>query len=143
MDKMELSDWSKNELIREVKLLRHLLEEQINAAPGTGPDVTVHGIVASKTREPLVQMRSGEASWQMTPAQARQHALILLDAAVECERDAATIAFIEDEMDLGPDRAGAFLQSMREHRKDWFEEFRTMDAVTVTEVEDGPDDPPA
>lgn len=116
---------SKRDLEREVIRLRAMLEEQLAAAPGVGPEVTVHGIVGARTREPLVAMRAGEAAWQMTPARARQHALIVLDAAVEAERDAATIAFLEQELDSGPEGAGAFLAAMREHRPDWLDELRT------------------
>ena len=110
-----------------------ILEQQMKAAPGTGPDVQVQGIVAYKDKQPYVQMRAGEASWEMTPAKARQHALILLDAAVEAERDAATIAFCEGPMQMSADAAGAFLSEMRNHRKDWFAEFREMGDVSVTE----------
>ncbi len=125
----EFRDWSKKDLAREVRRLRRLLEDQLQAAPGVGTEVTVQGIVSVSTGEPVVDMRAGEAAWQMTPAQARQHALIVLDAAVEAERDAATMAFMRsmdgDEPDEDAERtAGAFLHAMREHRKDWLESFR-------------------
>jgi hypothetical protein len=124
----DLKDWSKNDLVREVGKLRQLLSDQLKAAPGTGPSVEVQGIVSSTSNMPYVQMRAGEAAWQMTPAQARQHAFLVMDAAVESERDAATIAFLE-EMNFGEESASQYLLLMREHRKDWFKEFKKMDSV--------------
>lgn len=131
----DLKNMSKNDLVREVIKLRHLLSEQMKAAPGTGPEVVVHGLVSYTTKKPFVEMRAGEAAWQMTPAQARQHAFIIMDAAVESERDAATIAFLENEMNMNSDQAGVFLMGMRNHRKDWFEDFKKMDFVSDRWVE--------
>lgn len=126
----DIRSWSKNALVREVLRLRALLSQQMEAAPGVAPEITVQGMVASRTGEPAVQMRAGEAAWQMTPAQARQHALIVLDAAVEAERDAATVAFMDkvarDGGDTGEEAerfAGGFLAAMREHRRDWLRDF--------------------
>lgn len=128
-DRNDLKQMSKNDLVREIVKLRGLLSDQLAAAPGTGPEVTVQGIVGLTTREPIVQMRAGEAAWQMTTAQARQHALIILDAAVEAERDAATMAFFakmdEDKDEPDEQSAAAFLHMMREHRKEWLNDFRS------------------
>jgi hypothetical protein len=125
----EYKNWSKNDLVREVVRLKHLLADQMEAAPGVGREVMVQGSVSSTTKKPFVKMRAGEAAWQMTPAQARQHALIILDAAVEAERDAATIAFVENIMGQDEQAAGAFLLGMREHRIEWIEEFRSLNIV--------------
>src|SRR4051794_30942682 len=111
-------DMSKNELVREVRRLRHLLSEQMGAAPGVGESVDVQGIVLSKNREPVVRVRAGEASWDWALDQAREHALDVLAAATEADRDAATIAFLESG-DFDRDTAGAFLAAMREHRAVW------------------------
>ena len=126
----KLKKMSKTQLLDEVMRLEVILEQQMKAAPGTSPDVEVQGIVASVDKQPYVQMRAGEAAWQMSPAKARQHALIVLDAAVEAERDAATIAFCEQTMDMSEVAAGGFLHEMRNHRKDWFAEFREMRDVS-------------
>jgi hypothetical protein len=122
---------SKNDLVREVGRLRALLEQQLAAAPGVGTEVTVQGIVSGTSGEPLVTMRAGEAVWQMTTAQARQHALIILDAAVEAERDAATVAFMRqmaldggDSQEEAERYAAGFLAMMRDHRRDWFRDFQ-------------------
>lgn len=127
--------WSKNDLVREVIRLRALLKDQMESAPGIGAEVEVQGIVASTSGKPFVQMRAGEARWQMEPHEARQHALILLDAAVECERDAATIAFLRAELDMDQQQAGAFLHVMREHRTNWLEQFRDFGEIRVEEGE--------
>lgn len=119
----DLKGQSKNDLIREVRRLRALLSEQMAAAPGVGPDVTVQGIVGIKDGAPLVSMRAGEAARQFSPGEARHHAMLVLDAAVEAERDAATIAFLRG---TGADdqEAGGFLMAMRDHRKSWIDDFR-------------------
>lgn len=124
----ELRSMSKRELEREVMRLRALLEQQMSAAPGVGDEITVDGIVSASTGRPVVAMRAGEASWQLSPSQARRHALIVLDKAVEAERDAATVAFLrevaaangEDE-DEQIQSAGSWLMAMRSHRDDWLE----------------------
>lgn len=120
----DLKSWGKNDLIREVRKLRALLEQQMSAAPGIGDEVTVDGIVGMASQEPIVVMRAGEAAWQFTPAQARQHALLVLDKAVEAERDAATVAFLR-EGDFPDETVGGFLVGMREHRQDWLEQMRS------------------
>lgn len=118
----QLKDMSKNDLVREVRRLRSVLEEQMSAAPGVGTEVVVQGIVSVTDGQPIVSMRAGEAAWQLTPALARRHALLILDAAVEAERDAATIALLRTS-GMDEQEAGGFLLLMREHRKDWFAEM--------------------
>lgn len=113
----DLKDMSKNDLVREVKRLRHMLAEQLDAAPGVGPEVVVQGIVASRDGTPLVQMRTGEAAWQMSPLDARRHALIVLNAATEAERDAATVEFLSTFSDGDEQFVGGFLAAMRDHRQ--------------------------
>jgi hypothetical protein len=132
----DLKQMSKNDLVREASRLRALLEQQMTAAPGIGDEVTVHGVTTTDGK-PFVQVRAGEAAWQWTPAEARQHALLCLDAAVEAERDAATVAFFVETMEDedGRERAAAgflreraaagFLMAMREHRADWLEQLRS------------------
>lgn len=132
MSRDELKAWGKNDLIREIHRLRALLDEQMSAAPGIGEEVTVQGIVAVSSGKPVVSMRAGEAAWQMTPAGARQHALVVLDAAVEAERDAATVAFLREMGEASGQAeeeqirtAAGFLQQMREHRDNWLEQMRS------------------
>lgn len=102
----------------EIERLRALLSDQINAAPGIGDNISVQGIVSSRNHEPLVHMRAGEAAWQFSLAQAREHAMDTLAATIEAERDAATIAFLKA---AGSDdhEAGGFLMALRDHRVAW------------------------
>lgn len=119
----EFRDMSKNDLVREVKRLRAMLSQQMEAAPGIGEAVDVVGIVGMRDGAPLVQMRAGEAAWQMSPLDARRHALLVLNAASEAERDAATVEFMreyagkdatEDEAQMF---AASFLNALRDHRQ--------------------------
>lgn len=119
MDHAQLKQLSKNDLVRQVVRLQALLSDQLAASPGTSDELTVQGIVSSTTGQPVVQFRNGEVAWQQDPATARAHALQTLDAAVEAERDAATIAFLTQSSDLDDRDASAFLHGMRQHRTDW------------------------
>lgn len=134
-DKDEFKDKSKNDLIREVKALKALLSDHMSAAPGVGTSVEVQGIVSFKTKKPWVVMRAGEAVWQMSPAAARQHAFLVHDAAIESERDAAIIAFLEVELQFDEHKAGIFLEEMQNHRMEWFEEFKAL--MNTVEYEEG------
>jgi hypothetical protein len=95
-----------------------------------GNTVSVQGIISSKTREPMVNVvnEDGNNQWQMNPAQARHFAMTILDSAVEAERDAATFAFLTSGrgsgMEFTDEDAGNFLAVMRDHRKDWVEDFK-------------------
>lgn len=110
----EFQDMSKNDLVREVLRLRGVLEQQMSAAPGIGDEVVVEGIVGVMTGLPIVTMRAGEAAWQFTPAQAREHALATLERAIEAERDAAVITGLRDY--LGEGAAAAMVALIREKR---------------------------
>jgi hypothetical protein len=123
-----LRDLSKNDLVREVQRLRHLLDQQMSAAPGIGDEVIVEGIVSITTGLPVVTMRAGEAAWQFTPAQAREHGYATIERAIEAERDAATIAFLRGA-DFDEQAAGSFLQSVRQHRQQWTADFRDAGAT--------------
>lgn len=121
MSRDELREKSKNELVREVLRLRAMLGEQMSAAPGIGEEVEVQGVVGIRDGKPQVHMRAGEAAWMLTPTEALEHALKTLAAAMEAERDAATIAFLTDPHGPAFDEqtAGGFLMGMRDHRQAW------------------------
>jgi hypothetical protein len=111
----EFRGWPKNRLVAEVLRLRALLSEQMTAAPGVGEEVVVEGVVGMRDGRPWVHMRAGEAAWQLTPEQAREHAVATLERAIEADRDAATVAFLR-ETGMDEQDAGRFLMAMREHR---------------------------
>lgn len=104
-------------LIDEVQRLEVILEQQMSAAPGVGDSIEVQGGVSSTSGQPFVQWRAGEAAGQFpTLMGAADFARWVLVAAVEAERDAATIAFLREELEFDDDHAGAFLDRMRRHR---------------------------
>lgn len=55
--------------------------------------IAVQSVVSAATGRPLVQIKWGDQVGQITPDEARQHALILLDAANAAETDAALLRF--------------------------------------------------
>ncbi|MCA1571222.1 MAG: hypothetical protein LC798_13065 [Chloroflexi bacterium] len=105
--KDDLKQLGKNDLVREVMRLEAMLADQLAQAPEQGSECMVQGIVGMRDRAPIVTYRMGEVAWQQSPAGARMHALVVLDAAVEAQK------------------AAAFLVEMRDRRKDWIGGFRS------------------
>lgn len=101
------------ELETEVRKLRHLLSTQLKSGDTLWMEsgVNEHG-------KPFVQTRWGDQAGQLSPAEARQHGLRILECAEAAESDSAVIGFLtaEDGMNLSMDRAAPFLGIMREHR---------------------------
>ncbi len=72
----------------------------------------LQGIVSSANGMPYVQFRqldnddNVEAQWQMTPAEAREHAQMIVEASMNAVYDAALIAWAKEvapeDSDMGP-----------------------------------------
>lgn len=80
--------------------------------------LSVLGIVSFQTGQPFVHLRWGENVGQLTPDEARQHALLILEAAQNAVADAAITGWAKDELELDPERAAQLLDAHRRYRAD-------------------------
>lgn len=81
--------------------------------------ITVNSMVSSKTQEPFVTVYlAGTDAAQLTPAQAREVAGNLIEAAEASEQDAFIIDFGLKKLDLDLPRAAALLDQYRTWRED-------------------------
>lgn len=84
----------------------------------------VQGIVSVKTGEPLVQFRQLsdegklQAEWQAPPADAREMAQQVIEAAMNAVYDAALIAWANEAWPDEPLMGARMLQLIREYRAD-------------------------
>lgn len=96
--------------------------------------IEVQSIVSAADGKPYVQLKWGDQVGQLTPDEARQHALALLDAANAAETDAGLLRFIRQQG--GTERqAAALLAHFRTYRgddadrKNWRDPKETHDAT--------------
>jgi hypothetical protein len=84
----------------------------------------VQGIVSVKTGEPLVQFRQLDddgnetAMWQAPPADAREMAQQVIEAAMNAVYDAALIAWANEAWPNEPLMGARMVQIIREYRAD-------------------------
>lgn len=76
--------------------------------------------VSAFSGEPFVQVRWGRESGQLTPAEARMHALHVLEAAEASESDALLVAMLTDQdpegLGLNMATASGFITELRQRR---------------------------
>lgn len=96
--------------------------------------IDVQSIVSAANGQPLVQIKWGSQAGQLTPAEARQHALGLLDAANAAETDAALLRLTRQAG--GDDEEAAVLLALVRaqrgddpDRQDWRDPKETDDAT--------------
>jgi hypothetical protein len=99
------------QLEARIRELEHLLATQMRS-----DDLQVESGVSARTGEPFMHMRWGDQAGQLTPQEARQHALRILDAAAASEFDAALVRALVGEMGVPHEKAVRFLGVMREQR---------------------------
>lgn len=97
------------ELEGEVGRLRQLLTEQMR----TGEELEVSAIV-NREGIPKVDLRWDQLAAQLTPDEARDFALKVIQVAGWAEQDATVFRVLKD--DLGERAAGGFMAMMREAR---------------------------
>lgn len=80
-------------------------------------DIRIESGVSAERRDGFVVLRWGSESGQLTPEEARQHALAILGAADAAEHDAAAFnyALAAEGWDLR--KAAAFIAALREFRQ--------------------------
>lgn len=100
-------------LRRRVVELEHLLSTSLRS-----DDLQMESGVSSRTGQPFMALRWGDQHGQFSPAEARDHALKILDAAAASEFDAALVKTLTGDMGLDHEGAVRFLGLMREARGD-------------------------
>ena len=90
------------ELEQRNRELEHLLKRQL----GTGDTLWFESGVSARTGQPFVHIRWGDETGQLTTAEAREHALNMLEAANAAEFDAAFVKAMTDPAVFGDERAG-------------------------------------
>lgn len=86
--------------------------------PSDDDSIWVESIVGSRELQPLVEIRWGKYSAQFTPAEAREHAYGILQAAAAAELDSALTKWANQKLGLSiPEAAGirALLKEKREN----------------------------
>lgn len=84
----------------------------------------LQGIVAGEEALPFVQFRqldddgNVEAQWQMTPAEAREHAQKVVEASMNAVYDAAMTAWAKEAWPDNPDVWASLLILIRKYRAD-------------------------
>lgn len=84
------------------------------------PDDTIwiETMVASRTGEPCVVLRWYDHSGQLTPAEAREHAMKVLAAADAAESDAFLVQFMAQKIGVDKPQQAMMLQEFRKFREE-------------------------
>lgn len=76
--------------------------------------INISTIVASRNLAPQVVLTWGENSGHLTPQEARDHAIGLLQASISIEMEAATVRLAIDKLGMSREEAGGLLQIIRQ-----------------------------
>jgi hypothetical protein len=76
-------------------------------------EIYVESMVKSRDKMPAVGIRWGKLSCQLTPEEARQHALGIIEAAIVAELDAAVFKWAMETLGQPPENAGKLLHYIR------------------------------
>lgn len=82
-----------------------------------GSLIVAQAMVSARTGEPMVMLTWGEQAGQVTPEEARQHAMIVLEAAASAEMDSFLFSFLVHRVQTDPGRAGELLMEFRAWRQ--------------------------
>lgn len=91
---------------------------KLAAAARAGGTLDVVGIVSAESGKPIVQLSWGEQAGQISPEQARAHALLILEAAQNAVADAAILGWARDELNVDLERGAQLLDALRRYRAD-------------------------
>lgn len=86
------------------------------AATMEATTIEVESMVASRSREPFVVLKWGAESGQLTPAQARDHARRILEAAEAADQDAFLVWWLTERVGATGEHAGGLLVEFRAWR---------------------------
>lgn len=79
-------------------------------------EIRIESMVASRDQQPYVVVKWGEEAGQLTPSEARAHALKVLEAAEAAETDAFLVSFLLHRLEVDLGRALHILQDFRGYR---------------------------
>jgi hypothetical protein len=82
-----------------------------------GSLIVAQAMVSARTGEPLVMLTWGEQACQVTPEEARQHAMMVLEAAASAETDSFLFSFLVNRIETDRDWAGQLLLEFRAWRQ--------------------------
>lgn len=86
--------------------------------PGEKADILMESGVSLFDRKPFVVLRWGEMRGQLSPGEARQHALALLECAEAAVSDSALMRYLEEKVTMSFEDAGMLLVGLRKWRSD-------------------------
>lgn len=93
-----------------------VLGELFGPRQGEGP-IDVSSLVASRSGEPVVALRWGPQAGQLSPEEARAHALMILEAAAAADADAFLVSFLQHVVGVDETTAGQLLVEFRQWRQ--------------------------
>jgi len=79
--------------------------------------IEIQAIVSGATHKGLVQLRWGSMSGQLTPEEAREHALSIIEAAEAARHDEMVFRFLMEKLNLEPARAALIIKDLRDTRE--------------------------
>jgi hypothetical protein len=117
----EVAAFGREALERGDSALASLVNEVMyQRSRSKGGVLEVSSIVSMRTGRGMVQFELGSTRIQLEVAEARAHALIIVEAAMAAETDALLVRFLKERIGLAPGAAQAALS-----------DFRTMRTVEV------------
>lgn len=79
--------------------------------------IQVESMVSGRSGEPLVKLAWGKESGLLTPAEARAHALSILEAAASAEIDAVVVRWADQELGMSLEQAAYLRRLFRQKRE--------------------------
>lgn len=108
-----------NSQAREIRRLEAILagasaEQLVRQMDGVTIEIT--GMIASKTKEPLVQLRWGASICQMSPEEAMRHVMLVVSITEAAKLEADFFRYAIDIFGGDEKKAGAFILGFRDFR---------------------------
>jgi hypothetical protein len=94
-------------------LVNEVLYQRSRSRGGT---LEITSLVSMRTGDGIVQFELGDTRIQLTIAEARAHALVIIEAAMAAETDALLVRFLHEKVGLAPELATAALGDFRQMR---------------------------
>lgn len=98
------------------ELTRHLHATMVPAEHG-GSVMAVESMVASKTKKPVVVFTWGKYRGELSPIEARQYCLQILEACEGAVQDAALYDAVTGDMKMDEKSAFVLITAVRDHRR--------------------------